>query len=764
MREVRRVARSFDGPALSLLLLGSLLLCVAAASRTAFAEPKPNADAENKPSPFGQRIVLQGAATPMFERDLKSVLQECQRKAVEDGVDAILVVEIHNGPSSFGHVWGIGRLLTSNDFGRVRTVAWIPEGEDVTGNNAILALACHDIIMHPESSLGDIGRGKTADDEVQAYVKRLVELRRNPKLNWALAQGMMEPKDVAVKKVTVIESRNGVRTPEVRIVTDERLKELREEKAEIPDVPMTIKDFGEIGTFSGTKANADGILIVRTAKTLEELASVYGVPPKLLHKSVASSNEKKNVALIRVKETITPLLESFLLRQIDRCEKAEKNLIIFEITSPGGYLSSTFNIANRIADLDPDQVRTVAYIPRQALSGAAIIALACDEIYLRPDALIGDAGPIEMREGQQFERAPEKVLSALQGKLRALAEKKHRPPALLEAMANKDLLVYRVHHRDDPGRITYMSDAELKAAGDQWVKGPVVPESEEDKLLTLTGTRAVQLQLATGVIEGKTEKDQMRALKANLGLPPDMKLVAMERTWVDTLVFWLNNGVVTVLLFVIGLVCIYLELNMTSGIFGIIAALCFSLFFWSRFLGGTAGWLEVVLFLLGLALIAIEIFLIPGFGVFGISGGILVLSSLILASQTFGNLEPSADMHFLARTMGELAITIVLVVAIAATISRFLPHVPVLNRLVLSPPGHAETVAELDPQLRPEYVDENAELIGQRGTALSTLRPAGKARVGGRIVDVVSNGPYIREDSAIEVVSVAGNRIVVRGV
>jgi membrane-bound serine protease (ClpP class) len=747
----RRPHRPFDGPAIGLLL----------AFLAAWNGLAPAVGAAEKKEPYGQRIVLQGAATPMFERDLQAVLKDCQAKAVDSGVDAILVFEIHSGPSTFGQAWGIIRQLTSPDYARVRTVAWIPDNQKVTGNNALLALACHDILMHPDAQLGDIGNGKKADDEVQSFVQRLLKSRRNPRLFPALVAGMMDPQ-TAVKKVTVINTKDGMRTPEVHIVTDEGLRKLRAANREIPDAPVTIKDAGETGLFTGSKANADDVLIPRTAKTLDEVAAVYGLSPRALNKSAAASSRKKDVALIRIKEPITPLLESFLIRQIDRCEQMGKTMIIFEITSPGGYLSSTIRLANRITDLNPEKVRTVAYIPRQALSGAAIISLACDEIYLRPGALIGDAGPIEIGKNQQFEHAPQKILGPLQATLRNLAEKKKRPAALLEAMANKDLVVYRVTNRKDPGRVWYMSDSEWRAQKDKWDKGAVVPESEKDKLLTLTGKRAVELQLADGVIEGKSEDEQMRTLKANLGLRPDMKLVVLERTWVDSLVFWLNSDWVTVLLFLIAIVCIYLEIHTMTGILGIISALCFALFFWSRFLGGTAGWLEVILFVMGLACLAIEIFLIPGFGVFGVTGGILVVSSLVLASQTFGNLETNADFHLMANTLGKLAVTVVLVVAVALALARFLPRIPGLNRMVLNPHGHAETQSELGPRLRPQYVDQNAALIGQRGESLSPLRPAGKAVVAGRMLDVVSDGPFIPAETPVEIVSVAGNRIVVR--
>jgi membrane-bound serine protease (ClpP class) len=189
-------------------------------------------------------------------------------------------------------------------------------------------------------------------------------------------------------------------------------------------------------------------------------------------------------------------------------------------------------------------------------------------------------------------------------------------------------------------------------------------------------------------------------------------------------------------------------------------------FFWSRFLGGTAGWLEVVLFLLGLICIALEIFVIPGFGVFGISGGLLVVASLVLASQTFSNPEPNRDFELMAETVGTLALSIIAVIAVGVAISRFLPHIPVFNQMILTPPGMED--GHYEPQLRPDMVDQLAaalvrhSLVGQRGEAVSMLRPAGKARIGERFVDVVSEGPFIRQGSTVEVIEVAGNRVVVR--
>jgi membrane-bound serine protease (ClpP class) len=439
----------------------------------------------------------------------------------------------------------------------------------------------------------------------------------------------------------------------------------------------------------------------------------------------------------------------------------DANLIIFQIESPGGYLLDSEQLADRISQLEGKKHRTVAYIPEYAYSGAAIISMGCDEIYMHPDAKIGDAAPIEVRPGEQFERAPEKVLSPLRETLKVLGERKGRPPALLEAMADKDLRVYEVTH-SQTGRKSYASEANIEASGGEWIKGPLVAESREDNLLTVTGRRAHELKLANDPVH------DMGELKQRLGIPASAVVPVSEQTWVDTMITILKSPGVTFLLFMVGLICIYLEVYTVSGFFGIGGALCFAIFFWSRFLGGTAGWLEVTLFIFGIALIAMEIFVIPGFGVFGLSGGLAVIASLILASQTFVIPSTNAEFDQFSWTIGTLSSSIVAVATVGAVISHFMPRIPGLRGFVLAAPG---TVNDGGPQLNPDVtgepsqtlqIGEDAGLLSQVGTTFSTLRPSGKAQINGQLINVVSDGAFIDTGTPIEVVEVAGNRVVVR--
>lgn len=720
-------------------------------------------DAPAQKTPLAKYVTVTSPINDLVFARVTNAAIGLQHLAERQDRQAILVLEIGRGTSKFGQVSDLAKELTSAKYSRVLTVAWIPETDDrrpLDGNNVILAISCDQIVMHPDVEMGDIGRGQALDPVEQQTVVGLVEKRRNPKVNRALVQGMMDPQKV-VLKVKIEHGDDGGNT-ESRVVSREDYERLRENRVAIPDVE-TIKEAGVAGTFSGSQARALDVLVVDTAENRVELANLYQLPPEALRED-PTFGETPKPQLIKIDGMIEPIVEGFVEREIRRAVASGVNLLIFEIDSPGGFLVSSTNLAHTIADLDEKQVRTVAYVPKLALSGAAIIALGCNEIYMRRDAQMGDAAPIEMKEGGQFEHAPEKVLSPLRETLRTLAEKQGRPPALAEAMADKDLVVYEVTHRET-GRIWYMSDADLHAAKDEWIKGPVVPESKEANLLTVNGRRAHELNLAQPPVADIDE------LKQQLGVPPEVTLAAVGRTWVDTLVFLLNTPAAMFLLFLLGAACVYLELYTMTGFFGICAGLCFALFFWSRFLGGTAEWLEVVLFLFGLALIALEIFVIPGFGVFGISGGISVVVALILASQTFVIPQTSAELHKLTWSLGTLSASVLSVIVLAMVMSHFLPRMPLLNRVVLSPPHGSEPDDSEEPQLPPEFsheasptraIEQDRSLIGHRGTALTMLRPAGKAQIADRYVDVVSDGPFIAQGTPIQVVQVVGNRVVVR--
>ena len=180
--------------------------------------------------------------------------------------------------------------------------------------------------------------------------------------------------------------------------------------------------------------------------------------------------------IIRFEGMITPIIEQFFYRQLAAAERAGADLVIVEIDSPGGLVDPSFQIAQKLRYVDWAQ--TVAFVPRKALSGAAVVALGCDQIYMHPDALLGNVGVMTIGRDSLFRYAEEKIRTDVAIQLRDLAEASDRPPALAEAMVNMDLVVYQVTNRQT-GEQTFMSDDEIEASQDPqvWEKGRPVLES-----------------------------------------------------------------------------------------------------------------------------------------------------------------------------------------------------------------------------------------------------------------------------------------------
>ena len=389
--------------------------------------------------------------------------------------------------------------------------------------------------------------------------------------------------------------------------------------------------------------------------------------------------------LIRMEGTIDPILLHYMFRSLDRAKEAGADLVIVEIDSPGGYLGESLDIAERLRNLKQEEGMTaVAFVPREAISGAAIAALGCDEILMRPDALIGDAGPIIEGEDSLFRHAPEKIRDYLVQRMRTLAEAKGRPPAIAESMANLECEVFAVRDRKT-GETTFMSEQELAdAPPDRWEKGKLVAESAEGKFLTVPGRRAVEVQLAEGLAKDRDE------LRRRLGIKGE--LTVLEPTAVDTAVFILNLPLITGLLLLVGLIALYIELAAPGiGLGGLTAGLCFAIFFWSRFLGGTAAWLEVVLFLGGVIFLLVELFVLPGFGIAGISGLLMLLASIILAGQSAALPATPRELTVLTNSLLTILLSGVAASVAVFFLSKHFGQLPLFGRLMLQPPHRGRT-------------------------------------------------------------------------
>jgi membrane-bound serine protease (ClpP class) len=459
---------------------------------------------------------------------------------------------------------------------------------------------------------------------------------------------------------------------------------------------------------------------------------------------------------IMVEGAINTALREKLRRQIESAKAREENTFFFVIeTTSGGDPGVARSIADDLISLGKDQdyrARTIAFIPGKVPDLGVFLAFACQEIVMyegpAPDgqAVIGDFE--SMLGGVNGKRVNDEFIRR---NLEAVAEQTGQSKLIVDGMFEKNLTIVRARN-DKTGDRLIMSDADRKAQG--WIQEGVI--KEPGAYLKLNASKAKDLKIAKTI--GNKDIAEVYAL---YGVEAkDVR--SSEPSWLDDFAAFLRQTHVSILLVVIGIAGLVLELKAPGLIVpGVVAAICFVLFFWAQTqLGGQLIYLAIMLFLLGLALLGIEIFLLPGFGVAGVSGILLILAGLVLAGIDKAP-ESTEDWMALVGKMLKYGLIMAGSVVLAFILSRYLPKIPYANRLMLIPP---EDKPEGDEFSGMPGADAAVSLLGQVGTATSMLRPAGMAKFGDRFIDVVTEGDFIHPGTPIQVIEVEGSRIVVKHV
>jgi membrane-bound serine protease (ClpP class) len=397
-------------------------------------------------------------------------------------------------------------------------------------------------------------------------------------------------------------------------------------------------------------------------------------------------------------------LAPYVARSIREAETAGAVAAYLDIDTPGGRIDA----AERITDaVRAARIPIYAYVNPRAYSAGALIAIASSGIYMRPGAVIGAATPVDGQGG----KAPEKMVSAMRAEFRALAEQRGLDPRLAEAMVDESVEV--------PGVVA---------------KG---------RLLTLSTGEAVRLGFAKGSVGDDA------ALLAAIG-HRGARIVSTEPNWAEDIVRFLTNPLVSPLLLSLGLLGLVFEIKTGAfGLGGLLSLVSLGLFFGSSFILGLAGWEEVLLLGLGLVALAVEVFIIPGFGVAGIVGLAAILTSMVLAMM--GGYPTTGDV---AQALAVLGASLFITTAVIYAWLRHLPNSGRFSGLLLKGAGHRDAGFTTAPS-RPE-------LVGRDGTALTDLRPSGTARIGEERIDVVTEGEYVAQGTRVQVVRSDGYRHVVR--
>lgn len=695
---IRRIARSLLCAAL--VWLG----CVAAAAPPVAVVPV--------------RLPLVGTRDTEVEAAVMRQLDHLRSSPAERGLLVLRFMPVdgeESGGSEFGRALELARFLADPQLARVKTIAWLPEG--VTGHAVLVALACDEIAIGSDAVLGPAGHeGRAVDATTRAGYAEVAARRRT--VPPAIAVGMVDPA-ARVVRLTTDDGERFVEAAEV--------EGLRRQVAVLAAEPLEPVPL----SFAGRRARELGVVQL-LASSADELARGLGVPEGAVAAGPSATGGWK-AARVTLSGGITPQSVERTKSRIERAIADGATFIWLWIDSPGGLPEQSLVLANWLAELDPAVVRTVAYVPEQARGDAALVALACDELVMRPGAVIGGGGAAAIGD-----RQGEAIAAAWRG---GVARNRGRSWSLPVATVVPGLEVRRAEEAGT-GRVEHFTEAELAAREDRdrWELGPRIGVGP----LEFDGRRAAELGLTAHVV------DDAAGLRQAYGL--DATIATAEPGWADRLLEALASPSLAWLLLLIGGAGLFIELKTPGiGFGGFVSMVAFIVYFWSQYLNGTSGWLEVMLFLAGVVCVAAEIFVLPGFGVLGLGGGLLVIASIVLASQSFVLPANAYQIGQMQRSLLGILGAVAGVTTLALVAHRWLPSTPLLRDVLLEPPPESGWDAA-----------EAAELVGAEGVTTTRLAPAGKARIAGVVRDVVADADLIEPGVGVQVVEVRGGRVVVR--
>lgn len=435
---------------------------------------------------------------------------------------------------------------------------------------------------------------------------------------------------------------------------------------------------------------------------------------------------KGSVVVVPLEGEVSPPMFLFLRRILKAAESKGAAALLLEMNTYGGRLDSAEEITNL---LNRANIPTYTYINSNAGSAGALIALATQHIYMAPVSAIGAAAPIQSSGEDLGITAREKTISYWS--------------ALIRGSANRN------SHNPDVGEAFMDKEKEVKI-GDRVIhaKGSLLTLSAQEAATRIDGKPV----LADGIADSVAEVMQKAGLKG--------EVVAIQPAGFERLAFWITS--LAPLLLLGGILFAWLEFKIPgASLPGILAAICFALFFLGHYFAGLAGWEVAALFVLGLALMLAEIFVFAHSTILvGALGAFLMLAALLWAmidrypGQPF---LPTSSM-LIGPAMNLLIAMIAAAIGIVI-LARYLPRTSIYRRFVLSADIPSGPSLSATPR---EFGATIAVAPGAQGIALTTLRPSGKARFADQVVDVVTEGEFIPVDTAVTVIATDGMRVVVK--
>ena len=436
---------------------------------------------------------------------------------------------------------------------------------------------------------------------------------------------------------------------------------------------------------------------------------------------ICPSINAQSVVHVPIQGTIDMGLPNYIQRAITMAEADSAEFIIFDIDTFGGRVDAATKIKDAILS---SNITTIAFINRRAISAGALISLSCDSIFMTSGATIGAATAVDA-EG---EKASEKVISYMREEMAASAEANGRSREIAQAMVDEEMEI----------------DFILSVYKDT-LSGSQIEGFNKGKLITLSTDLAIKL----GIADNEVESFSLLLEYLNIA---ENNVIEVKETWSELLVRFLTNPSFAPILMSLGMIGVFFEIKSPGfGVPGGLGLLCLSLFFGSHLLVGLANSTEMLILSGGLLMILLEVLVIPGFGVAGISGFLMIAYSFF--TMLIGDYPLPEDFNIAIRSM---SYSFVLMLVLGALIFRALTRSDYYKKLI---PVEGQRSAE-GYSISKGY----ERLIGKTGKCVTVLRPSGRVEINEKVYQAMSTGEFIEVGESVLVSDTDENQIVVKKV
>ncbi|MBD3239685.1 MAG: serine protease [Chitinivibrionales bacterium] len=461
--------------------------------------------------------------------------------------------------------------------------------------------------------------------------------------------------------------------------------------------------------------------------------------------TVAADTAGPKLVVIPVEGDVDPAMAAFIGRAVREALAQPDAVAVLAMDTFGGRVDAAFQIVDTLLQYPGDRI--VSFVKNKAISAGALIALAGGSLYMREGTTIGDVAPITVgEEGPRM--LGEKFQSPLRAKFRSLAKRNGYPATLAESMVTATMIVYRVEFPDTVEYLDSIGLADLpEERSDQIVSRTTVVARGE--LLTMDNTEAKELGFSEATVSGVEE------LADSLGLS-GARIERLERNWSEVFVTFINT--IAPILMLLGFAGLYIESKTPGfGAPGIIGVICLALVFGGQYLVGMANYTEALLIGAGLLLLAVEVFIIPGFGIAGIAGILLLAVGMVLSFQGFVIPKPEFPWQWDLFRRNLLTVGFSLLGSVVLLVVFFVYIFPSISRRV-SGPYLSATMAGIRSDTG---APARTIALGDKGEVVKPLRPSGLAVFGNEELDVVADGEFLAAGEKVVVTRIEGNRIVV---